>query len=265
MIKALIDLDENLASSIALRYAAHLSKLLKLQMQIIHVEEIDQDPLSSGTGWVHRTWEKGVEEAGAAAISRLLKTEKVDCLFAGVPRIAIGSHDDEILEELRTSGHQLFIEGIISTSKTDDFYDLISTKLFAKSPCPILIVKNLIINNKVTLLCGDGVNHQSMIPQFIKIFQGAKIDIELICYKFMESNDLILKDKSEAGSVLAEAEELLNAAGMAPMESRVLCGSPEQGGDYLSSCGLTVSTFPTRKSPRMELLANAPSPLLLCR
>lgn len=265
MLKTLVDLDENLASSIALRYASNLGKLLNLHMQIIHVEEIDQAQHAGGSGWVRRTWEKGVEEAGGAAISRLLKTEKVDCLFAAAPRIAIGNHDDEVLEELITSGHELYIAGIISTSKVGDFYKLINTKLFAKSPCPMLIVKNLIINEKVVLICGDGVDQQSMIAQFIKIFAGAPIELELIYYKFQESAELLVLDKSEAGSVLLEAEKLLAAAGLVPKSSQVLCGSPEQGGDYLSSCGLAVSTFPTRKSPRMELLANAPAPLLLCR
>jgi hypothetical protein len=265
MIKTLVDLDENLASSIALRYVSHLSKVINLQMQIIHVEEIDPGQNAGGSGWVRRTWEKGVQDAGAAAISRLLKTEKVDCTFAGVPRIGIGDHDDEILEELVTSGHELFIEGTISTSKTGDFYKLITSKLFAKSPCPMLIVKNLIINDRVTLICGDGADHRSMIAQFGKIFQGAKLDLELIYYKFQESKELLVLDKSEAGSILTEAAELLALGGLAPNSIKVLCGSPEQGGDYLSNCGLAVSTFPTRKGPRMELLANAPAPLLLCR
>jgi hypothetical protein len=104
-----------------------------------------------------------------------------------------------------------------------------------------------------------------LIAQFSKIFQGAAIDLELIYYKFQEGKELLLLDKSEAGSVLTEAEELLGAAGLVVGSSKVLCGSPEQGGDYLGNCGLVVSTFPTRKSPRMELLANAPAPLLLCR
>jgi hypothetical protein len=237
-----------------------------LRLQIIHVEEIDPSQNSAaGSGWVRKTWEKGVMDAGAGAISRLLKTEKVDCAFAAGPRISIGDHDDEILEELVTFGHDLFIEGIISTSKVADFYKLITSKLFAKSPCPMLIVKNLIINNKVTLICGDGVDHQRLIAQFSKIFQGAAIDLELIYYRFQESKELLVLDKSEAGSVLTEAAELLRSAGLAPNSIKVLSGSPEQGGDYLSNCGLAVSTFPTRKSPRMELLANAPAPLLLCR
>ncbi|MDD5758894.1 MAG: hypothetical protein PHI06_07400 [Desulfobulbaceae bacterium] len=265
MIKALVDLDENLASSIALRYVSHLSTLLDLQVQIIHVEEIDRGEHASGSGWVRRTWEKGVEDAGAAAIHRLLKTEKVDCSLAAVPRIAIGSHDDAVLEELRSYVYDLFIKGIVSTSKVGDFYQLIETKLFTSCSCPMLIVKNLIINNKVVLLCGDGVDLQSLIPQFVRICSGADLDLELIYYKFQENNELLFLDKSEAGSVLLEAEEMLRAAGLVPTSSKVLSGSPEQGGEYLSSCGLAVSTFPTRKGPRMELLANAPSPLLLCR
>ncbi|MBU0484502.1 MAG: universal stress protein [Proteobacteria bacterium] len=265
MIKTLVDLNENLASSIALRYASHLSKLVELQMQIIHVEEVDHEQRAGGSGWVRKTWERGVKDAGAAAISRLLKTEKVDCTFAVAPRIGIGDHDSEILEELIVSGHELFIEGIISTSKIGDFYKLITNKLFSKAPCPMLIVKNLIINNKVTLICGDGVDHQSMITQFSKIFRGAKLDLELIYYKFQESKELLFLDKSEAGSVLTEAETILAAAGLMVGNSTVVCGSPEQGGDYLGNCGLVVSTFPTRKGPRMELLANSPAPLLLCR
>lgn len=265
MIKALVDLDENLASSIALRYVSHLSTLIDLRVQIIHVEEIEAGEHTSGSGWVRKTWEKGVADAGAAAIHRLLKTEKVDCSLTAVPRITIGSHDDELLEELRTYAYDLFVRGMVSTSKVGDFYQLITAKLFANCSCPMLIVKNLIINNKVVLLCGDGVDLQSLIPQFVKIYSGAELDLELIYYKFQDNNELLFFDKSEAGSVLLEAEEMLRTAGMAPTRSKVLSGSPEQVGEYFSSCGLVVSTFPTRRGPRMDLLANAPSPLLLCR
>lgn len=265
MIRGLIYLDENLASSIALRYASHLTDLIQLQLQTIHVEEPDRKQHSAGSGWVRRTWEKGLQESGLQMVQRLLNTEKVHCTFAGPPKVYVGDREDELLDELRIGGYDLFLEGNLSTVDGTDFYELISSRLYTKMSCPVMIVKNMLVTEKALVLCGDGVDHRKMIPQFLKIMDGARLDLELLYYKYQENEEPLFLEKSAAGGFLEEAETLLEDNGRAPKRSRVLTGTPEQVGDYLRNYGLVVSTFPTRKSPRMEMLAHAPSTVLLCK
>lgn len=265
MIRALISLDENLASSITLRYASHLYELINLQLQTIHVEEPDRKRHSSGSGWVRRTWEKELQEAGDQTVQRLLKTENVPCAFAGPPRVFVGDRENEILSEVRTGGYDLFMEGNLNTSNIIDFYDLLTSRLYTKTPCPMMIVKNMLVVEKIALLCGDGVDPKRLIPQFSKIFDTAPVSVDLLYYKFQENDELVFQEKDAAGNFLQEAEKLLLDNGKEPVNSKVVTGTPEKVGDYLRNYGLVVSTFPTRKSPRMETLAHSPSTVLLCK
>lgn len=267
MIKALLSLDENLASSIALRYACQQSSLVPaMKLQAIHVEEPDHNGKhSAGSGWVRRSWEKGLAAAGADEVNRLLKTENVSCPFIGPPKVFVGNRQGEILEELVTGGYDMYMEGDLTTSVAADFNQLISSDLYRKSPCPVMIVKNLITSNCAGLLCGDGVDHRKLIAGFLKVFKNTGLELDLLYYKFQEQDTVIFQDKEEAGSVLTEAEKILAAAGMPARRSQVLSGSPERVGDYLRNYFLVASTFPSRKSPRLELLAHVLAPVFLCR
>ena len=265
MIRGLIYLDENLASSIALRYASQLTELIQLQLQTIHVEEPDRKQHSAGSGWVRRTWERGLQGTGLQRVQRLLNMEKVHCIFTGPPKVVVGDREDEILEELRIGGYDLFLEGNLNTAEKADFYDLIGSRLYTRMICPVMIVKNMLVTEKIVLLCGDGVDHRRLIPQFLKIMDGTRLDLELLFYKYQENEEPIFLEKSAAGGFLEEAETILSDNGWAPTRSQVLTGTPEQVGDYLRNYGLVVSTFPTRKSPRMETLAHAPASVLLCK
>lgn len=265
MIKGLLNIDENLASSIALRYAGQLTDILSMQIQATHVEEPDAKQRSAGTGWVQRTWERGIEEAGMQTVLRLIKTENPNCNFIANPKIFVGDRDDEILEELRKGRYELFVEGNVNTSNVNDFYRLITSPLYSKSPCPMLVVKNLVVPKKGVILVGDGVDPQKLIAQFIKIAKTAKVDFDLVHYKFQENNELVFLDKREGGSYLADTESLLKENGFSVQSSKVICGTPEQAADSFREYGLAITTFPTRRSPRMEMLAHIPTPLILCR
>jgi len=267
MIKALLSLDENLASSIALRYACHQANLIPaMQLQAIHVEEPDNNKKhSAGSGWVRRTWEKGLEAAGADEVHRLLKTENVSCPFIGPPKVFVGDRHNEILEELVVGGYDIYMEGDLNTSVVGNFNNLISSNLYRKSPCPVMIVKNLVTSNRVGLLCGDGVDHRKLITGFLRVFKESGLEIDLLYYKFQESDEVIFQDKEEAGSILTAAEKTLEAAGMHARRSQVISGSPERVGDYLRNYFLVASTFPSRKGPRLELLAHVLAPVFLCR
>ncbi len=265
MMISLVYVDENLASSIALRYAGALANLTGMAIQPIHVEEPDHKSHSSGSGWVRRSWEQGLVAAGRQEVERLLRTEKVDCRLAGVPKVLVGDRQAEILDELQRFSYDLYIEGYLNTASVNDFYALLGSQLYRKMDRPALVVKNLVPLDRVLLLTNESVDCTRLIPCFTRLFQDAPVIVDLLYYKFREGGSVQLEDRSEAGSYLDNAEAVLAEAGRKADKVQVIQGSPEQVVDHLRSYGLVVSTFPSRKSPRYELLAMLPNPLLLCR
>jgi len=263
MSKALLNLDENLASSIALRYAVFLSQLFDIKLHITHVEVPDRKE-QAGTGWVRRTWEKGIHDAGLQAVKSLIRTENVKYNFEKSPIVRVGDRDPEILDELESGSYDLFIEGNMHTNDISLFHELLDSKLYSNIPCPVMLVKNLTTVSTAALMCGDGVDSQETVKAYLTLTGDADSEVELVCFKFHEKKDLVFLDKKEGESDFKAAEQLLLDAGKRIKEYTVLSGTPEQAGDYLRNFAFVCSTLPKRRSPLMEVLASTPSTLLLC-
>jgi len=264
MIKGLLALDENLASSIALRYASIMVETLPMQLQVGHVELPNDKTNSAGSERIRSTWKSELKKSGRQAIQRLLNTEKVACPFVGIPKVFIGNKDESFLQELNDGRYDLFLEGNLNTSDITEFYKLISSKLYSKTPCPILVIKNLTQGNRVALLCGDGVNHKTVISKTLELISEDKFIFNLVYYRYQDNKSTVIMPKEEAGSTLMEAEELLKAENRKVGSSHVLCGTPEHTAEALSKYWVVASSFPVQKSPRLQLLAHCPSPILLC-
>lgn len=57
-MNVLIPIENNLPSSISLRYICRQSQKVPMFIQPIHVEEPTQKHYQFGAGWVRKTWEK---------------------------------------------------------------------------------------------------------------------------------------------------------------------------------------------------------------
>jgi len=264
MTKTLLNIDENLASSIALRFSAYLNKFIPLSLFITHVEEPDKKE-HVGKGLVHQAWEEGVIASGRRLVDRMLHTENIDCPLAAQPEITVGIRNEEILSQLRNGQYQLYIEGYLNTADPDAFYQLISSQLFSEAPCPLLIAKNLSISKKCALLCADSVDPKLLVEQSCKILDKATFLIDIVYFKFKENNELQLLSREEAGSHLRETEELLAEKNKQVENVHVASGTPEQVGDFLKEYALVTSTLPSRKSMRMMTLANSLASVLLVK
>ncbi len=266
MGKSLIYLNEDLASSIALRFAAQIVKQTGMKLQTIHVEEPEKEE-QAGTGWVRRTWEQGLIEAGRDSVQRLLKTEKVDCSFAGEAKVVVGDPETAIMEELLHGIYDLYIEGYLNTPHSQDFHDLLATRRLRHMSCPVLIVKNLVPSNRVLFLLSEAVDSTQLIQDFTQLFSQAPerppIEVTLFDYRFMETETLRFLDNGNSASPIHDAEKLLMEKGWGEPEVLIVQGTPEQAAHYLKDYGLVVSSYPTRTSPRAELIALIPNPVLL--
>lgn len=264
MLKTLLNVNEDLASSIAIRYTAYLNQFVKLSLHVTHVEEVDEKE-QAGTGWVRKTWEDGVASSGKRLVDRMLRTENIDCPLAGRPIIFVGDPEKEIIYELRNGLYNLFIQGFLNTNDPDNFYKLISSPLISDSPCPVLIVKNLTLSNKCVLLCTDGIDPELLVKKSMSILGDSSFTFDLLFYKFKDSDEVEILDKKEGGSILEETEALMTKAGRSAEDTFCLLGAPEQVGDYLKKYSLVSSILPKRKSMWMQVLADSLATVMLVR
>ncbi|WP_022660228.1 adenine nucleotide alpha hydrolase family protein [Paucidesulfovibrio longus] len=261
MLNALIPIELNLASNIALRYACQKAGLLRMGLQPIHVEEPDGKAHSSQSGWIRRTWETGLQEAGREEVQRILNSEKLDCVVIPQAVIAVGDRNEAILDELRRGSYDLFIEGVVTNFNLGEFRKLLRSKLYKRMSCPVLMVKNLIMSPRVLLLLDEETDVAALVEQFCHLVGDPEADFDLCVYEMEEEPG----DKAE--QILRSARELLEARGRVPADARVLRGAPEAAAEEMRDYGLLVSTVDrksSRKSPLTEVLGRVPCPLLLC-
>jgi nucleotide-binding universal stress UspA family protein len=267
MLRTLVYLDADLASSIALRYTCQLTQLVDMKLHSVHVEEPDQDGHAPGTGWVRRTWESTMLKTGEFEIAQLINAEKSSCPKLGAPKMLVGDRESEVLREIQRESYDLFVEGSLQSFSAKKLYDKIHSRLYRLIPCPVLIVKNLVDIEKISLVARSEIESKKLVSMFLKMFKGAKIQLDLIYCEFKDPGQLSVEAKKETIGTLSDAEEML-AENQWPAENCLtIQGAPEEIGDALRDYGLVVSPLHhtiSKKSNWFQLLSYIPSPILIC-
>jgi hypothetical protein len=62
MVKTLVAIEVDLASSFAIRYACQLGNLIQMEIHPIYVKFPSPEAPMTGVGWVRHTWEREVVE-----------------------------------------------------------------------------------------------------------------------------------------------------------------------------------------------------------
>ena len=266
MLNALISLDADLASSIALRYSCHMAGLIDMKLHTIHVEEPESAGHSPGTGWVRRTWENAMVKSGEFEIAQLIQAEKASCPTLGTPRILVGDREEEILREVERFSYDIYIEGILHAFTPSNFIGKIRSRLYRYIPCPVIIVKNLVNLDKVAIILRDEMESKKLISQVVKIFKEVQLPLDLISCTFKSLDKPVVQDEN-SNTTLNAAKETLMKQGWQPENCRTMEGSAEDIGNLLRDYGLVVSPLHrsiSKKSFWLKLLSRIPSPILLC-
>ena len=276
MIKTLVSLNADLASSIALRYTCQLANIIEMDIKTIHVEEADTEGNPPGTGWVRKTWEKGLLGTAEAEISQLINAERASCPSLGSPKMMVGDPEAEILRELENESYNVLVEGILLSFDASHFEGRMRSKLYKKMPCPLLLVKNLVELKRIALLIEDHTDLRTLIPTFSKLFERATLEYDILRVILQKPGRLsFTKDAQdapepvfeEADELLTNANNMLAEASRSPLEVKTLRDVPAKIADSLQDYALVVSCVPrqmAKKSPMLELLSKVPSAVLLC-
>ena len=267
MLRMLVYLDADLASSIALRYACQLTQVVDMKLHCVHVEEPDQDTHAPGTGWVRRTWENTVLKTGEFEIAQLIRAEKSSCPTLGAPKMLVGDRENEILREIQRESYDLLVEGSLHSFTAKKLYDKLHSRLYRLLPCPVIIVKNLVDIEKVALIIRSEIESKKLVSTFLKLFGGSKLKLDLIYCEFQDPGQLVVDAEKDVNGTLKAVEQMLVENQWQPENCLTIQGAPEEIGDELRDYGLLACPIHhdvSKKSNWFQLLSHIPSPLLIC-
>ncbi len=264
MIKILVPVSADLASSIALRYACQLSELIQVEIQTIHVKAPSSEGSQLGTGWVRHTWEKTMLTEAEDEIAQLIRAERTHCPSLGEPLIMIGDRDEKILSELQSGSCDLFVEGTIPTFSSSYFSKRLESRLYQDIPCPFLMVKNLMPLRRVVLILSENVDSQKLIQVFTAIFGESNLKVELF---YLQSPDAAGQESSSLAEMTLQATtKALGERGWLPEKSQVLSGQPRELAVNLEDHTLLLTGLDRhlkKKTFLHEFLVATPAPILL--
>ncbi|MBW2016086.1 MAG: hypothetical protein JRJ01_04490 [Deltaproteobacteria bacterium] len=276
MIRTLVSLNADLASSIALRYVCQFADKTSMDIKTIHVEEPESDGNPPGTGWVRRTWEKGLLGSAETEIAQLINAERTLYPSLCMPKLLVGDRDDEILRELHYETYDLFAEGLLYSFRGINFDAKIHSKLYRKMPCPVLLVKNLVSVDKIALLMDRSSRLNSLLFDVSKILGGTGIQMDLFEIRVEKSSiktpgekrgpTFSPGDDKNQGRIPSSVDKFRDA-GLELAATGTISGDIEAISTSLEDYGMVVACLPRhgyRKSKMADILGRIPTAVLIC-
>lgn len=230
MIKTLVSIEVDLASSLAVRFACQLGGLMDMAILPVYIKESLPQESFVGAGWASRTWEKELVQQGKAEISELITAEKDSCAVLAEPRVIYGDREGELLKIAQAEEFDIFIEGVHFTWTPNDLYKRLHAKLYQRIPFPVILVRSLRKVNQVQLLCLDVNGTQVLTKVFQRMWKDCSVPL-LLNYPRQDSGNHGLREAVE------QARGALTQAGCTVTVKDNLSGKP---GDALEDAGLVA-------------------------
>jgi len=268
MIRTLITLDKDLASSIALRYACNAARNFDMALSALHVEDPGPKGRLPGTGWVQKSWETALEEDGMQKIKALIDMENIKFPALGLPKVRIGDKTEETLLEAHTGNYDIFVEGLLATDSTADFHQDVKSQLLRKMPLPSILVKNLIPLESMTLVLTREHDLGVLMPVLSYFITQSGLPLEVFIWYPNNTDALEFTDaKENRDAFFTRVEEGLKSADCPYSSIRGVTGPAALLAEEFGPRGLVASVIgrkdPAEDQPCMSLLARMESPVMV--
>lgn len=237
MIKTLVSIDVDLASSLAIRLACQLGGLMDMEIQPIYIKESPSHESAWGTGWASRTWEKEMVQQGLEEIRELVTTERDYCPVLKNPQVIYGDRDAELLKIAQADVFDLFVEGAHFPWVPGDLHKRLHSKLYQKIPSPVILVRALRKVEHVQLLCFDPVGTETLTKVFQRIWQGCSVPLVL----HYQAGAGATSEANRLREAILRAHSLLTESGCSVSINNTLSRDPETDeAGTLKACGLVA-------------------------
>ena len=179
MIKTLVAIEIDLASSLAIRFACQLGGLMNMQIQPVYVKDSHCHDSVLGAGWASRTWEKEMVQQGTEEIAQLVAGERDSCPILEEPKVIYGDREGELLKIAQAEQFDVFIEGAHFPRTAGGVYKRLHTRLYQKIGCPVILVRALRKIEEVQLLCLDIKGTETLANIFRTIWHDCPLPLVL--------------------------------------------------------------------------------------
>lgn len=268
MIRTLIMLDKDLASSIALRYTCNAARNFDIALSALHVEDPGPSDQLPGTGWVRKSWETAIGEDGRQKIKDLIAIENMKFPALGTPKIRIGDKTEETLLEAHTGNYEIFVEGLLATASTDDFHHAVTSRLLRKMPLPSILVKNMVPLESMVLVLTTGHDLSLLLPVLSYFITGSGLPLNVLVWHPQNTKALEFSEADgNSSAFFTQVEKSLKSAHCPFTSLKEVKGPAPLLAEELSSSGLVASVIGRKNldenQPCMALLARTESPVMM--
>jgi len=237
VIKTLVSIEVDLASSLAVRFACQLGGLMEIEIHPVYVKESPPHDSAMGAGWASRTWEREMIEQGKEEISELISAEKDFCPVLGEPRVIYGDREAELLKIAHLENFDLYVEGVHFPWTASDLYKRLHSKLYQKLPSTPVLVRTLRKINHVLLLCLDVAGTEALCELFRKMWKNCPVPLTLA----YPAGDATGPDGDALRQAVERARGILEQSGCAVKAQDGLPATPERyAADVLKDHGLVA-------------------------
>ncbi len=179
MLKTLVALEVDLASSMAIRYACDLGNLIPMELYPVYVKAPPPEVPATGTGWVRHTWEREIVEMGREEIEEVLSSEQETCPLLQEPRVIYGDRDYELLKIIGHEPFDLYVEGAPYPFNPTNIQRRLHSKFYQKLACPLIWLRVLRKIHQVLVVCPDLASARAVLPAMSKLWGGCSIPVHL--------------------------------------------------------------------------------------
>lgn len=177
MIKTLVAIEVDLASSLAIRYACQLGSLIDVELHPVYVKEPPPEVPATGTGWVRHTWEREILEMGKEEIQEMLASEMESCPQLQAPRVIYGDREYELLKIMEHEPFDLYIEGAPYPFTPANIHRRLHSKFYQRVRTPLIWLRLLRKINQVLVPCFDAPGTRAAIQALQKIWAGCSAPV----------------------------------------------------------------------------------------
>ncbi len=258
MIKTLVAIEVDLASSLAIRYACQLGSLIELELYPVYVKEPPPEVPAIGTGWVRHTWEREILEMGKEEIQEMLAGETESCPQLQAPRVLYGDRQYELLKIMEHEPFDLYVEGAPYPFTPANIQSRLNAKFYQRVGMPLIWLRMLKRINQVLVPCFESAGARLAIQSLQKIWAGCATPLHFCLAP--GAGDAVQQE-------VVKGRETLQAAGC---QTLLRDDCPMDGGgptpEAMKDYGLVVVALERavkKDSPRLQWLVQVKAPLML--
>ncbi len=179
MLKTLVAIEVDLASSMAIRYACDLGNLIPMELFPVYVKAPPPEVPATGTGWVRHTWEREIVAMGKEEIQEMLASEQETCPLLREPRVIYGDREYELLKIADQENFDLYVEGAPFPFNPASIHRRLHTKFYQKLASPLIWLRVLRKIHQALVVCPDLVGARAVLPALQKLWAGCPIPVHL--------------------------------------------------------------------------------------